>query len=213
MSDIDRCEPVGLEFLAFDEGIEISTQVDNEISKVVWLMESILNSSSDLTWDDFYKIYGQWYELHDLVNGWLDIWELKIFDAFCEVTKSILARPVEVTDAHGFVRMIPFILALNNLQNWSDLIKQFQGYLPHIPQETINAARDLWKQKMMSSSSDESSSDPYIFFSWRRDSFDSYPDLTCLRFFYQRATDDSVVNEWTERFSQWIPGHCWVLEY
>lgn len=35
MSDIDGGEPVGLEFLAFEEGIEISTQVDNEISKVV----------------------------------------------------------------------------------------------------------------------------------------------------------------------------------
>lgn len=35
MSDIDGGETVGLEFLVLKEGIEKSSQVDNEISKVV----------------------------------------------------------------------------------------------------------------------------------------------------------------------------------
>ena len=35
MSDIDGGETVGLEYLEFEEGIEKSSQVDNEMSKVV----------------------------------------------------------------------------------------------------------------------------------------------------------------------------------
>lgn len=48
--------------------------------------------------------------------------------------------------------MIILIEDLGRLQPSSEVMTQFQRYLPRISQETINVARDVWKKQIMHSS-------------------------------------------------------------
>lgn len=131
------------------------------MSQTVNTMNDILARFPTLSWEVFYKIYAQWYELEQLqIEG-----EIAMFDQFCEATKAILAHPLDVTNPREFIRMVTFIENLDKLQNTSEVITQFQRYLPRIPQETIDAAKDIWKREVMHSSSDPDSRNPHVFFS------------------------------------------------
>lgn len=62
--------------------------------QTIGAMNSILARFSTLSLEVFYKIYNQWCKLDQLqIEG-----EIAMFDGFCEATKNILARPMEVSD-------------------------------------------------------------------------------------------------------------------
>ena len=65
MSDLNLDEPT---FLGL-ECLEVGGDVNGKMVDVVRGMNNILNSSSALTWDEFYRIYTQWYELQCLMDA------------------------------------------------------------------------------------------------------------------------------------------------
>lgn len=193
-------EIVDIEFLRTPTSLEDGTWKTQEVmSQTVKAMNDILVRFPMLSWEVFYKIYAQWYELEQLqIEG-----EIVMFDQFCEATKAILAHPIDVTNPGEFIRTVTFIEDLDKLQNASEVITRFQRYLPHIPQETIDAARDEWKRDIKNLSRNITSFELWEFFNGRRDTEGYYPDLDCLKFFYERASDDSELNEWYERFGKY----------
>lgn len=189
-------DAIDVEFLSVPTPLEYGTwKVHEVMPQTIGAMNSILARFSTLSLEVFYKIYNQWCKLDQLqIEG-----EIAMFDGFCEATKNILARPMEVSDIKWFILMIILIEDLGRLQPSSEVMTQFQRYLPRISQETINVARDVWKKQIMHSSLGPNS----VFFSWREDIHSRYSDLDYLQFFYERASDDSELNEWYRKFGKY----------
>lgn len=200
MSELEQKEPIifGLEYL------EDGGDVNGTMEVVVRGMNKILNSSPTLTWDDFYKIYGQWYELQRLIDSWIDIRELKMYDAFCEATRKNLIRKIgSIDNTKDFIRLILFIEDFRKVSSNSSLMDKFRWYLPDvIPQEIIDSAQKVWKSKMLSGEYPYSGN-PQLFF--REKDIEGYcPDLDYLRFFHERATEDNRVSWWYDKFKLYI---------
>ena len=110
-------------------------------------------------------------------------------------TQKIMARPINCNDDTGhIISLILFIEDFRKVSSNSSLMNKFRWYLPDfIPQDMIDSAQTVWKNKMLSGESSYSD-DPRLFFPELDRDSGYYPDLDYLRFFHERATDDTTVS-------------------
>lgn len=118
-----------------------------------------------------------------------------MYKAFCEATRKNLIRTIgSIDNTKDFIRLILFIEDFRKVSSNSPLMDNFRWYLPDfIPQDMIDSAQTVWKNKMLSGESSYSD-DPRLFFPELDRDSGYYPDLDYLRFFYQRATEDETVS-------------------
>ncbi len=169
------------------------------MQKTIQAMKNILAESGVLTWKVFDTIYTQWKALDQL-----DLEkDIAMYTQFIDATRSILALPMDQSNPYEFIRMVTGIVELDasiadtdTSQLPSQVLAKFRSCLPSINQETINDAKDTWKEIIERRSKWIKSQRPEIFFGTNDYQF----DLGYLKFFFNRANEDTKLNTWFDTF-------------